>query len=238
MAGVAVVPVRVADLDVPGRTFVGTAPHVATMARRSERRLADREIRRRLGPPPVIDGDVLLDAIFDESGSMTSGNDAFRHRREAVLIAAEHLASRSRRGARWSARLTSFDCAGPLDLPLTTLDRVGLRVVRERLLTGTPGGCSRLGPALLAVESAPQRDGRRVLVVLSDFELFDPDPRQVVRRLVRATADVVVAVVFRAPVPDEFADTRVRVLHVVDGTRPDEISAAVVDAARVIAART
>lgn len=218
---------------VPGAAFAGGAPaFVATPAVR-DRALDHAAIRRRLPSRPTLARDALVDGVFDESGSMWFGNDTVRLRREAFLVALEHLAPGGGRRGRWSARITSFDTGGPLELPATRLDRHGLRAAERVLLADHPGTSSVLGGALAAVEAAAF-DGDRLLVVFSDFELYDPDPRRVVARLITSTAQVVLAVVFRSPPPPQFDGTRARVVLVEESSSPTDIARAVVEAAAVL----
>jgi hypothetical protein len=222
----------VPDVRVRGESFAGEAPSILPVTRVSHRQLNAGAIRDHLAPPPILQRDALIDALFDESGSMWSGNDAIMHRREAFLIALEHLAAGGRRTTRWSARITTFDCSGPMEMPATKLDRTGLHAAESKLLACGPGGSSNLGPSLTAVESEGFR-GERVLVVFSDFELFDPDPARVLADLRASTAAVVLAVVFRSPVPAELVGGRVQAMHIDPrSTTPTEIAVAVVEAAR------
>jgi hypothetical protein len=116
------------------------------------------------------------------------------------------------------ARFTTFDPTSPMDLPVTRLDRRGLRVAEEKLLAGYPGGSSDLGPALRSSEQAGF-DGRRLLVVMSDFEIFPEPPTQVIPQLVASNADDVLALVFRSPPPPALLHSGVRVAHIVWGVK-------------------
>jgi hypothetical protein len=55
------------------------------------RQLNDREIRAQLTKAPQLITDLLIKVIFDESGSVTGGNDTVGNRHELTLIALEHL---------------------------------------------------------------------------------------------------------------------------------------------------
>jgi hypothetical protein len=222
-------PLVVRGCAVPGARFSGAAPAFEPQVVVRDRHLDAGAIRRTLPVGAAPAEDTLVDAIFDESGSML-GSDAARHRREAHLIGVDHLARSGRRPVRWHLRNTTFDCSGPVDQGTTKLDRNGLRSAERSLLAASPGGSSNLGPSLGAVEAAGF-PGRRLLVVYSDFQLFDPDPERVLADLVTSTADAVLAVVFRSTVPPRLRGTRVRVLEVSEGTTPADIARAVVDAA-------
>jgi hypothetical protein len=114
---------------------------------------------------------------------------------------------------RWHLRLTTFDLNSPKELPTTRLDARGLRAAEHALLARSPGGSSHLGPALHSVESTPFA-GRRILVVLSDFELYDPNPVDVLVKLIGSSADTVSTIVFRAPPPAALIGTRVDVTSI------------------------
>src|SRR5206468_3084701 len=101
---------------------------------------------------------------------------------------------------RWSLRITTFDLHSPKELAATRLDPAGLRAAERALLTQSPGGSSNLGPALHSVETTGFA-GHRLLVVLSDLELYDPDVDRILRELIESTADAVLALVFRASPP-------------------------------------
>jgi hypothetical protein len=119
----------------------------------------------------------------------------------------------------------------PKELPVTRLDARGLKAAEGALLARAPGGSSQLGPALRSVESTPFA-GRRILVVLSDFELYDPNPAEVLAELIDSSADTVVAIVFRAPRPAAFIGTRVYVASIDPHTSvPADVAAPIVTAA-------
>jgi hypothetical protein len=135
---------------------------------------------------------------------------------------------------RWSLRVTTFDLHSPKELATTRLDTPGLRAAERALLTQSPGGSSNLGPALRSVEAAGFA-GHRLLVVLSDLELYDPDVGQVFAELIDSTADEVLALVFRASPPPALIDTRVQVARVDPHTSvPADIARHIVEAACVM----
>jgi hypothetical protein len=217
---------------VPGAPFAGQAPPFAPRIRILDRHLDRGAVVARLAPAPTPHRATLIDAVLDESGSMWSRNDAFLHRREALLVAIEHLSEAGRRSTLWHVRITTFDLASPLDMPPVHLDRRGLRSVERRLLTAGAGGSSILGPALAHVEGRPF-EGDRLLIVFSDFELYDPDPMQAIDTLVSSPADGLLAIVFRKSPPRAFAGSRVAVCPVdPQSATPADIVCAVVEAAR------
>ena len=132
---------------------------------------------------------------------------------------------------RWHLRFSTFDLNSPKELPATRLDARGLRVAERALLARAPGGSSQLGPSLRTVESTPFA-GRRILVVLSDLELYDPNPAEVLAELIDSSADTVLATVFRAPIPAALLGTRVQVASIDPHTSvPADVAARIVTAA-------
>ncbi len=132
---------------------------------------------------------------------------------------------------KWHLRVSTFDLTSPKELVATRLDQRGLRSAERSLLARSPGGSSNLGPSLQYVESAGF-DGRRLLVVLSDFELFDRNPAEVLDELVASSADTVLALVFRSSPPAALIDTRVRVARIDPETSvPAQIAQRIVEAA-------
>jgi hypothetical protein len=229
--------VTIGDLQVPTTWFVGSAPSFEPVSLPRGRQLDWSAIRRALPVAPTVTEDVLLDLLDDQSGSMWGGSDALNLRDEAALIAVEHLASRrSRSRAHWYVRVTTFDQNSPMELPVTRLDSKGLRAAERSLLNRSPGGSSNLGPALRAVEAAGF-PGRRLVAVMSDFQLFDSDVTQVLREFVESSADAVLALVFRSASPPQLAATRVQVAGIDPGTTgPAEIARHIVDFARAAVA--
>jgi hypothetical protein len=131
-------------------------------------------------------------------------------------------------------RVTTFDLNSPKELAVTRLDASGLRAAERALLSQSPGGSSNLGPALRSVEASGFA-GPRLLVVLSDLELFDRDVARVLRDLIDSAADAVLAVVFRASPPRVLDATRVQVARVDPHTSvPADIARHIVDAACVV----
>lgn len=211
---------RIIDPPVTfGRALVpthGRAP-AGNEATRARRLLDPAVVRRdlpRVGAPPV---DALIQLLFDLSGSMTSGNDAAGLRFESALIGLEHLmAAPSRRGRRWSVELRSFDLTSPLELAPIPLERRHAAELRSRLLDRPGNGTSLLRPALRAAEASGAASPARVLVVLSDFELFDGADPDVLDELEASRADLVVAIVLSSRgVPDGLSGRdRLHVHHV------------------------
>ena len=136
---------------------------------------------------------------------------------------------------RWYLRVTTFDRNSPKELATTRLNAAGLRAAERALLAQSPGGSSHLGPALRTVEGTGFA-GRRLLIVLSDLELFDPDVDQVLDELHTSSADAVLALIFRSPPPAAIAGTRVQIMRVDPETStPADIARRVVEGACAIA---
>lgn len=222
----------VPDSLVVGRSFVGDWPALVPVPQSLLRRLDARAIRRELPRAPRPDEDTLVDVIFDESGSVTGGNDVVGLRHELILIACEHLAGTGM-GSRWYLRVQSFDSPSAFDLPVTRLDRRGLNTAREVLLRASAGGSSCLGPALHRAESdLGDFKGRpRLLVVLTDFELFDPVPAVTLAAVVCSSAREVLAVSLNNAPPITLRASRVRTAQVTAGDQPAVLARHVTEAA-------
>lgn len=142
--------------------------------------------------------------LFDDSGSVVGGNDPVGRRYEEARLAIEHVA-RSCRCHRELISIRHFDCPTSGDVSSVPLRRFGgplaslaLQPPREVDLP-----CSNLGPAIAtAVEEAARNPTHQlVLVIASDFELFDPDLPEVTDRLV-TFGGTVHAIVLTGEVPD------------------------------------
>lgn len=213
----------------PGSAIDFNPPQAAVQGRQLDPHRVRRQLPRAVAPTRPL----RLDLLSDLSGSMTGGNDVVGLRHEASLIALEHLAAGQRRQARWEAEIRSFDLSSPLDTGPLVLDRKGLAAAERALLSKPYGGSSNLGPSLDAAEAS---SADRVLVVLSDFELFDPDVPAVLDRLIRASAREVLALVFTSQPPRQLLHTRVRVHSIATRTsRPEEIAVHIVEAANAAA---
>lgn len=176
------------------------------------------------GPCPEHPTLVIFD--FDNSGSVTGGNDPVGNRFEEASVGINHLAKRCRCGQEQIA-LRTFDLGTSSDIGPLTLNRKGPKQVYEALrVPGAPAyGSSCLGPSLAEAErlAASHRDHEVVLVVFSDFELLDSDTDSVLRRLQRFGEQPngrAHAVVLRSSPPAQLANTAVVVTHVpVDSPR-------------------
>jgi hypothetical protein len=212
-------PVAAGRVRVPAGRRYTPPPDPVTEPRRKPRLLNAAAVRRNLSQAPRITRDWTIIVHTDLSGSMIGGNDAAGLRHEALLVLAEHLAAtgRSDKGARWHLRVHSFDDGFTcLDIERTPIDRRTVRSLERALLGETWGGSSNLGPSLRTsiAESGTWAKGGIVRVVLSDFELLDPDVPGVLQQLLAAPAEQNVAIAFRSPVPPALLGTAVATHHV------------------------
>jgi hypothetical protein len=144
--------------------------------------------------------------VFDNSGSMSGGNDPIGNRFAEVRACLQHLARHCRCGRELTSIL-HFDTPTSGDVLPVKLDRPGVRKLEAGLTVPPDGaGISLLTPSLERAEAmaASQPDFAVVLTVLSDFELFDPPG--ILDRLTNFPG-VVHAVVFRSAPPTALVDT-------------------------------
>lgn len=223
----------VPDNLVVGRGMEGPAPALLPTPQVLPRGLNRAAIRRLLRAAPKLLRDSLLDVITDESASVRGGNDVIGHRHELILIAAEHLAG-VKAQAHWHIRVSSFDHPSVFDLPITRLDRRGLHTAQQVLMRGSPGSSSILGPSLRRSEEAAARfRGPRLLVVASDYELYDqPDPVAVLAAMVTSTANEVLAISLNNEPPAALMNTRVHTARITAADAPADLANHIVDAAR------
>ncbi|MEV1116155.1 hypothetical protein AB0I91_13870 [Actinosynnema sp. NPDC049800] len=122
---------------------------------------------------------TLLIAVSDDSGSVTGsgGNDPVAARYREMERA---FVSVTRAGvAREFGAVIHFDVGSDADVAPVRLIGRGLRRLRRGLRTPqSAAGSSELGPSLrrAAALANAYQDHETTLVVLSDFELLDPDP--------------------------------------------------------------
>lgn len=169
---------------------------------------------------------TLVVLTFDNSGSVTGGNDPVGNRFEEASVAVDHLAKRCRCGQEQVA-IRTFDLGTSSDLGPLTLNRKGPKELYEALrVPSAPAyGSSCLGPSLADAErlAAAHSDHEVVVVVFSDFELLDGNTAAVLTRL-RHFAEQphhqAHAVVLRSSPPAQLEDSAVAITHVpVDSPR-------------------
>lgn len=159
------------------------------------------------------DQPVLLIVLFDNSGSVTGGNDPIGQRFLEVALAIQRIGSRCKCGQCLTA-IVHFDIPTSLDLDPTPITLSNMSRIAASLMIPPDGaGYSLLGPSLHGAQTLIKRfpDHHPVLVALTDFELFD----DYLDEFIDFPGDVH-AVVLRAAVPakfesvDDLAVTKVR----------------------------
>lgn len=176
-------------------------------------------------PSPVP---TLLIAVFDNSGSVTSpgGTDPLSNRYAEVTRAFQTVA---RKGTRQElGAIVHFDTPSSGEVEPVPITRTGMLRLRAGLRPPPDGaGSSDLGPSLhRALEIAEAHPGHEVtLVVLSDFQLFDPDPGQVLSDLT-AFPGSVHAVILGGRLPPGVLNDPITVTAVDRGSRPGAVARA------------
>jgi hypothetical protein len=163
---------------------------------------------------------ALIQVIDDHSGSVLGGNDASGLRSEALAIALHRISESS--GGEWSFSYTVFDHLAPAELEATKLNRRGVSQAEAVLMTPPTGSTSSLARALADAERAAPRNTDRLLMVMSDFELIEPDVSGVLRQFINSSADHKVALVLRSQPPEQLLDSDVDVIHVDPAVDPPE----------------
>lgn len=176
-------------------------------------------------PSPVP---TLLIALFDNSGSVTSpgGTDPLSNRYAEVTRAFQTVA---RKGSRQElGAIVHFDTPSAGEVEPVPITRTGMLRLRSGLHPPSDGaGTSELGPSLhRALEIAEEHPGHEItLVVLSDFQLLDPEPGQVLSDL-GAFPGSVHAVVLGGRLPAGVLDERITATHVNRESRPGAVARA------------
>lgn len=171
---------------------------------------------------------TLLIASFDNSGSVTSpsGTDPLSNRFAEVERAFSVVARKGSR--RELGAVLHFDTPSSGEVDPTPITRSGLVRLRRGLRPPIDGaGTSELGPSLRrAIELAEAHPDHEVtLVVLSDFQLLDQDPGQVLSDLA-AFPGAVHAVVLGAYLPAGVLDERITVTAIKQNARPGAVARA------------
>ncbi|MEC3979640.1 hypothetical protein [Amycolatopsis sp. H20-H5] len=171
---------------------------------------------------------TLLIAVFDNSGSVTSpaGSDPLSNRFAEVAEAFRVVA---RKGSRHEQGVVlHFDTPTSGDVGPVPITRRGLLALRAGLRVPPDGaGSSELAPSLRrAVEIAEAYPDHVVtLVVLSDFQLFDPELDQVLGELGSFPGDVH-AVILGTLMPAGVLDQRITVTHIGHDDPPGAVARA------------
>jgi hypothetical protein len=207
------------------------------------RQLSQADTKKMLLSLPNVDlkGSPLhIQAIFDLSGSMWGGNDALGLRFEVLLVAVQKLLSgfgrKGRRGPKLTVEVISFDLTSRIELAPTLIDRRSFATLEAALLSASLGGSSNLGPALAHGEST--RTSPCLRVIMTDFELFDPDPGAVLASAASSTVEHTVALSFRGRPPAALVGDRMS-LHHIDPTHAERgvVAEHVIAGAEALAAK-
>jgi hypothetical protein len=176
-------------------------------------------------PSPVP---TLLIALFDNSGSVTSpgGTDPLSNR-YAEVTRAFHVVAR--KGSRHElGAIVHFDTPSSGEVEPMPIIRTGMVRLQAGLRPPPDGaGTSELGPSLeRAMEIAEAHpDHQATLVALSDFQLFDPEPSQVLAGLAAFPGNVH-AVVLGGRLPAGVLDERITITAIDRESRPGAVARA------------
>lgn len=187
------------------------------------------ETRLLLGDPGRCgEQPTLVITVFDDSGSVTSpaGADPVANRYQEARRALRAVARRCRCGQCLGSVLHFDLVAGVAPTALTKRLVSGLEAGLRPPADGA--GSSVLGPSLAEAYEITARYPEHVstLVVLSDFELFDPDVGGVLTRLAAFPGDVH-AVVLGGRGPDDGLDPRIQVTPIHHDDPPGALARAV-----------
>lgn len=135
---------------------------------------------------------VLIITNCDDSGSVSGGNDPLGHRYDELSYALEKVGRRCSCG-QCMAAIIHFDVPSDADVPPTPITRKGMKKVAEGLRVPSRPASSNLGPALneaYKIANTYRKTHDLVLVVATDFELFDSNVEQVLQSVVGFPGDV------------------------------------------------
>ncbi|TMQ91742.1 hypothetical protein ETD83_29515 [Actinomadura soli] len=171
---------------------------------------------------------TLVIALFDDSGSVvsTGGTDPAAQR-FAEVGSALSLVARYGSSHELGAIL-HFDSPSHADVAPVPLTRHGVARLRTGLRVPPDGaGSSVLAPSLARpIELATGHPDHAVtLVLLSDFQILDPDPRRTLAELT-AFPGRVHAVVLGSQVGDEVFDRRISVSRIDQHSQPGAVGRA------------
>ncbi|WP_146168434.1 hypothetical protein [Rathayibacter caricis] len=171
--------------------------------------------------------------IADDSGSVIgpAGVDPISNRYQECKLAFRRIASagvgRDELGA-----VVHFDVPTSGDVPPVRLTPAGLRLIEHGLQTPLDArGSSILRPSLRAARllAATRPQHLATLVVLSDFELFDPEPAETLRRLSEFPGDVHAVVLGGGgPTDADFGDNTL-VTRISSDDEPGAVARAVLE---------
>ena len=168
---------------------------------------------------------VLLISLFDNSASVTGGNDPIGNRFLEAELAIRRVGAKCRCGQEYVATL-HFDTPTTHDLQPTPIGKSHAdEIIRSLSIPPDGAGISCLGPSLTAARGLVDRfpTHHPILVVLSDYELFD----HYLDDLIAFPGDVH-AVVLRAEPPPILADAdTVMVTAVNYNSQPGTVARAI-----------
>lgn len=169
---------------------------------------------------------VLTICLFDNSGSVTGGNDPVGQRFLETYLAITRVGARCRCGKDLAATL-HFDTPTSGDLKPTPITKAHHAAIQRSLAIPPDGaGASLLGPSLTAAQQLSdryRRTHRVVLVVLSDFLLFD----DYLAELIAFPGDVQAVALHEPPLPQLVDAPTVTVTQVGHGSPPGTVARAI-----------
>ncbi|WP_437770493.1 hypothetical protein [Arthrobacter sp. KNU40] len=175
-------------------------------------------------------GLTLVIIITEESGSLggPAGNDPISNRyneaRHAVTVLARHC-----RCGRCLAAVIHFDTPTSRCIDPTPLTRTGkLRILSGLAVPPDAAGSSYLGPGLAAAEAIAARhpDHEVVLIILTDWELFDTNLPELLARLTTFKGSLF-AVGLRNSPPESLAGPMITSLTIRPESPPGSLARAV-----------
>ena len=144
----------------------------------------------------------LFIVVADDSGSVCGGNDPLGHRYEEIGYALRKTGAACTCG-RCLASIIHFDVPTNADVPPTPINRKHQRKFEAGLTVPANAASSNLGPALATAYGIAKRHPRHAatLIAATDFELFDNDVNQVMKKLVTFPGRVHAMVLNTTPLP-------------------------------------
>ncbi len=187
--------------------------------------------RIRLGSPGQCPkAPTLTITISDDSGSLygPAGNDPLSNRYAEAMQAIRAVAKRCTCGD-CQAAVIHFDTPTSGCVEPTPFTRAGLRQLQSGLAVPVDAaGTSLLGPSLGKAEAlaAASPDHQSVLVILTDWQLFDDDLPDLLTRLARFQG-LVYAVALRNEPPHGLLDPAIHVVTVKATSPPGSLARAI-----------
>lgn len=167
--------------------------------------------------------------LFDNSGSVTGGNDPIGRRFEEAMVAVERVGRRCRCGKELVS-VVHFDCPTSNDVHGARLDRRGrIDIERGLALPRDGAGSSEMGPALKRayklIRTHPNHTP--ILVAFTDFELLDRNVEATLTKY-RTFPGIVHATVLNSSPPEcLIEDDRVTVTQINNDSPTGSVAKAV-----------